>query len=82
MSLYSLLVFFIFNCFVLVCSQLAEGLVEKDLYQVLGLKENGENSIKIIKKAYRKLAQIHHPDKVRMLYYIVDDSLVIIPLSI
>ena len=58
------LMFVFFACFLLFCSPLPEGVVEKDLYQVLGLREDADNSVKTIKKAYRKLAQIHHPDKV------------------
>ena len=38
-----------------------EAIVEKDLYAVLGLKENATSSD--IKKAFRQLAKAHHPDK-------------------
>jgi curved DNA-binding protein CbpA len=42
-------------------SNIDEDVLEKDLYKILGLKESC--STKDVKKAYRKLAQIHHPDK-------------------
>lgn len=38
-------------------------ILEKDLYKVLGLKNDDSATPKAIKKAYHKLAQIHHPDK-------------------
>ena len=41
--------------------ELDDKLIEKDLYAVLRVKPNA--SLKEIKKSYRKLAQIHHPDK-------------------
>ena len=44
--------------------ELPESIGTKDLYKVLGIKNSPTLSIKDIKKAYRKLAQIHHPDKV------------------
>ena len=42
---------------VLVPSSISEDLIDKDLYKVLGLKQ--DCTFKEIKKAYRKLAQIH-----------------------
>ena len=72
MKLYYLVILFHLSCLLLLCSPLPEGVVEKDLYQVLGLKEEGDNSVKAIKKAYRKLAQIHHPDKVLLTRSLLD----------
>jgi DnaJ domain len=40
---------------------LDDSLIERDLYKDLGLKIDA--SLQDIKKAFRKLAQIHHPDK-------------------
>lgn len=40
---------------------LDNSLIDRDLYKDLGLKSNA--SLQEIKKAFRKLAQIHHPDK-------------------
>ncbi|KAJ1422519.1 DnaJ domain-containing protein, partial [Ochromonadaceae sp. CCMP2298] len=37
-------------------------LVEKDLYKTLGVKQSATKTE--IKRAFRKLAQKHHPDKV------------------
>ena len=42
-------------------AELDEKVVEKDLYNVLGLNSTATTSE--IKKAYRKLATLHHPDK-------------------
>jgi curved DNA-binding protein CbpA len=58
MQLLSLL-FFSFIYFV--GCELSDKIIEKDLYKVLGLKNTA--TLKEIKKKYRKLAQIHHPDK-------------------
>jgi DnaJ-class molecular chaperone len=44
--------------------ELSDSIISKDLYNVLGLKSSSSITTKDIKKAYRKLAQIHHPDKV------------------
>ena len=40
---------------------LDSSLIERDLYKDLGLKSGA--SLQEIKKAFRKLAQVHHPDK-------------------
>lgn len=40
-----------------------DAIVEKDLYRVLGL--TAEATHEEIKKSYRKLAKIHHPDKAK-----------------
>lgn len=42
---------------------LDNSLIDRDLYKDLGLKSDA--SLQEIKKAFRKLAQIHHPDKSR-----------------
>lgn len=41
--------------------ELDDSIIEKDLYQVLGVPKDSE--LATIKKAYRKLALEHHPDK-------------------
>ena len=41
---------------------LDESLLDKDLYRTLGLEKSATAAE--IKRAYRKLAQVHHPDKV------------------
>ena len=54
--------FFVGILLSLSCAGLDELILEKDLYGVLGVTKEATN--KEIKKAYRALAQIHHPDKV------------------
>ena len=50
-------------CIIWICiGEVDEKLIEKDLYGVLGLTK--EATLTEIKKSYRKLAQIYHPDKV------------------
>jgi len=44
-----------------IVSAIDEAILDKDLYKILGVTKTSSN--KEIKKAYRKLAQIHHPDK-------------------
>eukprot|EP01038_Epipyxis_sp_PR26KG_P008523 gene8523-11520_t len=43
--------------------EIDESLIAKDLYQVLGIRP--PSTTKDIKKAYRNLAKIHHPDKAK-----------------
>jgi hypothetical protein len=43
------------------CFGLDEGILEKDLYKTLGV--DPKSSQQEIKKAYRNLAKVHHPDK-------------------
>ena len=43
--------------------RIEESVVEKDLYKILGLSKTA--TLREIKKAFRKLAQKHHPDKAK-----------------
>jgi DnaJ-domain-containing protein 1 len=43
-----------------------DSLIERDLYKDLGLTSTA--SFKEIKKAFRSLAQVHHPDKSNVEY--------------
>ena len=48
---------------IIVVLSLEDNIINKDLYKVLGITKDA--AINDIKKAYRKLAQVHHPDKAK-----------------
>ena len=48
---------------IIVVISLEDNIINKDLYKVLGITKDA--AINDIKKAYRKLAQVHHPDKAK-----------------
>lgn len=56
-----MIVIILLNQIMIIYSEINEELIEKDLYKVLNIDPTSNKAE--IKKAYRKLAQIHHPDK-------------------
>lgn len=61
--IYLLHVIFLLCCLSNDSVVLDDAILDKDLYKVLGLSQKAKSAE--IRKAYRKLAQIHHPDKVK-----------------
>ena len=55
--------FLIVSCITLIAVQLDDNVIEKDLYNVLGIPSHA--TLAEVKKSFRKLAQQYHPDKAK-----------------